>query len=665
MIGVGGVGKTRLAVQVAAEVVPGFADGAWLCELAAASDPESAFQLVAASLGVRQRPGVSLPVSIREFLRVKRMLIILDNCEHLLDAAGRLAEDVLRDCPDVRILATSREALAIEGEQLWPLRSLGVPDDAHDLAVVSTSDAVQLFVDRARAARPEFSLDERNADAVVEICRRLDGVPLALELAAARVSAMTPPEIVELLDERFRLLTGGRRTAVERHQALRATVDWSYSLLDDRDRTVFDRLGVFVGGFDPAAARAVVVGDGIEAWDVLDALASLVGKSMLVADTADDGTTRFVMLETLRQYAREQLDETSDADAWRRRHADHFTTLIEEIAPGIHTADEVAVIAQVARNLDNLRAAVQWSLESAEPSDTQFALRVIASLANLASSNRSFGIGVWALAAVSPADQATPSLRCVVLATAAYELSTRGAPEEAIRLAREAMRDGVPPDCPEPIMAPLALSQAQSFLGDFAAAYDTISGQIDVFEARQDRHAVAVACAIASNWAAAAGNFAVARSDAERGLAMARLTQNRSATSACTFTLGWAVWLDDPTPRHRPFRRELASVGQSHQRLHGHDRPDDDRKRMPAPRSVRRRAEEHADRDRSLPRRRRVPAADHGVRPRVRGVPRKRSRRNRCATRRLPRRSRHCNQRHPQLGTGPRRALRRPPRDPR
>ena len=325
MIGVGGVGKTRLAVQIAADVLPAFSDGAWLCELAAASDEEAAFQLVAAALGVQQRPGVSLPVSIREFLRVKQMLVVLDNCEHLLDAAGRLAEDVLRDCPDVRILATSREALAVEGEQIWPLRSLGIPDDAHDLAAVSTSDAVQLFVDRAHAARPDFTINEGNAGAVVEICRRLDGVPLAIELAAARVSAMSPPEIAELLDERFRLLTGGRRTAVERHQALRATVDWSYSLLDERDRIVFDRLGVFVGGFDPAAARAVVIGDGIEVWDVLDALASLVGKSMLVADDGADGTTRYMMLETLRQYAREQLDESGDADAWRRRHADYYT----------------------------------------------------------------------------------------------------------------------------------------------------------------------------------------------------------------------------------------------------------------------------------------------------------------------------------------------------
>ena len=242
--GVGGVGKTRLAVEVAAELQPHQRDGSWIVELAAADSDEAFVQVVAATLGIAARPAMSLEDSVVETLRDRSMLVVLDNCEHLLDAAGLLAERLLRDCPDVRVLATSREGLAVPGERVWPLRSLSVPRDT-DPGSLAASAAIRLFVDRAAAARPDFRLDESNGAAVAELCRRLDGIPLALELAAARVVAMSPAEIAGHLDERFRLLTGGRRTAVERHQTLRATVDWSYSHLSEDERSVFGRLGVF------------------------------------------------------------------------------------------------------------------------------------------------------------------------------------------------------------------------------------------------------------------------------------------------------------------------------------------------------------------------------------------------------------------------------------
>ena len=243
------------------------------------------------------------------------MLVVLDNCEHLLDAAGRLAEDVSARLPDVRILATSREALAVErradrpaafaaGSPTTPARSPQC-DERRGAALRRAGAAAPSRTSRSTTA---------NAGAVVEICRRLDGMPLAIELAAARVSSMSPAEIAELLDERFRLLTGGRRTAVERHQTLRATVDWSYSLLDEREPARVRPARRVLGGFDPAAARAVVIGDGVEEWDVLDALDGLVGKSM-VGRRRRRGTTRYKMLETMRQYAREQLDQSGDADA--------------------------------------------------------------------------------------------------------------------------------------------------------------------------------------------------------------------------------------------------------------------------------------------------------------------------------------------------------------
>ena len=339
--GVGGVGKTRLAVQIAAELLPDFPDGAWLFELAGVSDADGVAQLVASTLGVREHAEVGLESSIAEFLRRRTALLVLDNCEHVLDAAARLAAKVLQTCPDVYVVATSREGLAVEGERVWPLRSLPIPSADEPPEMIAASDAVQLFVERAVMARPGFTLDGTNASAVADICRRLDGIPLAIELAAARVSAMRPNEIAARVDERFRLLTGGRRTAVERHQTLRAAVDWSYALLDENEQRVFARLGVFAGGFDAAAAEEVVAGDGIEAWDVVDAVASLVDKSMLVDEEPIVDTTRYGMLETLRQYAIEQLAASDDVDAWRRRHAAHFGGVAETIGEGLLGPDEL------------------------------------------------------------------------------------------------------------------------------------------------------------------------------------------------------------------------------------------------------------------------------------------------------------------------------------
>ncbi len=367
LTGTGGVGKTRLAVQVAAEALPRFRDGVWLCELAVASDGETMAQVVAANLRVSQGPGLSLEASISDYLRAKELLLVLDNCEQLLGPVSVFAENVLRECPRVRILATSREGLAVDGEHVWPLRSLPLPDASG--VGIATNDAVRLFVERAEAARASFGFDPSNEGAVGEICRRLDGIPLAIELAAARVVSMSPSEIRGLLDERFRLLTGGRRSAVERHQTLRATVDWSYSLLGERERAVFDRLGVFAGSFDAQAAQAVVVGDGVEAWDVLDALTELVAKSMVVAEETAEGTTRYQMLETLGQYARERLDEHGDTDRWRRRHAEHFAAWAEDAGPGLVSRDELTWRTRENVELDNLRAAVTWALDRDDPDD--------------------------------------------------------------------------------------------------------------------------------------------------------------------------------------------------------------------------------------------------------------------------------------------------------
>ena len=457
LTGVGGVGKTRLAIQVAAEVLPHFRDGAWLCELAAASEPETMLQVIATALRIQPRPGVSIMDLITEFLCSKRLLLVLDNCEHLLDAAARFVDAVLREAPEVRILATSREGLAVDGEHMRALRSLSVPDPSADLETLVRSDAGRLFVDRAQAVDPSFVLDAPTGAAVGELCRRLDGVPLAIELAAARIVAMSPAEIAARLDERFRLLTGGRRAAVERHQTLRATVDWSFSLCSPAEQRVFARLGVFAGTFGSTAAEAVATGEGVERWDAIEALASLVGKSMVVGDRAADGGTRYTMLETLRAYARERLDETGDPDRWRRRHAEHFAGFAEQAGSGLEGPDEHVWRARVRAELDNVRAAIGWALESSLTTDAQLGLRIVAALAYEAVSVMTAGVGAWTERAVARVDETTPGRRMAILGTAAIQAIFVGDHERARTLALDALRHGLPPDCPVPAPAYSAL----------------------------------------------------------------------------------------------------------------------------------------------------------------------------------------------------------------
>jgi predicted ATPase/class 3 adenylate cyclase len=360
--GVGGVGKTRIAMQVGADVIGQFTDGVWLTELAAALDADAMASVVAAAFSIEPRGGMSLSDSIVEALRARQLLWIVDNCEHLVEPAARLVDRVLRAAPGVSVLATSREGLDVEGEHITALRSLGT-SDIDSVEAIADSDAVRLFVDRATAVRPSFQVDAANARALNELCRRLDGIPLAIELAASRTASLGVDEILALLDERFRLLTGGRRVALERHQTLRATVDWSYSLLTDDERVVFARLATFTGSFDSRAVRAVVADETLDAWTVLDALDGLVRKSMVTPDEQADGAVRYQLLETMRQYAREHLDETGEGDACRRRHLDHFVTVAIEITDALMTADEMAARVRLSTELDNIRAACIWALD--------------------------------------------------------------------------------------------------------------------------------------------------------------------------------------------------------------------------------------------------------------------------------------------------------------
>jgi non-specific serine/threonine protein kinase len=371
LTGPGGVGKTRLALQATATALPDYPDGAWLVALDALDDPALVPQAVAAALGVREEPGRPLLATLSDALRPRRLLVVLDNCEHLVDACARLADALLRACAGLRILATSREALGIAGEVPYRVPSLAVPEaragarGPAPVEALAGCEAVELFAARAAVVQPGFAVTERNAAAVAEVCRRLDGIPLALELAAARVRVLPMEDLLARLEDRFRLLTGGSRTALARHQTLRAAVDWSHALLTDRERALFARLSVFAGGWTLEAAEAVCAGEGIAADDVLDLLTRLMDQSLVVVDEEPDGPVRYRLLETLRQYAGERLAEggAGAANAVRRGHAAYYQALAERAAPGLEGPRRLEWLGRLEAEHDNMRAALRWSLQ--------------------------------------------------------------------------------------------------------------------------------------------------------------------------------------------------------------------------------------------------------------------------------------------------------------
>jgi predicted ATPase len=352
--GVGGVGKTRLALQVAAEVLPRFGDGAWLVEFAGVGDPATVEEATATALGVQARTNQPLATTLADFLRTKRLLVVLDNCEHLVGAVATLVERVVAGCPHVVVLTTSRESLAVSGEHLLPLPPMQLPA-ADALDAVASCEAVRLFLARARDVRPGLAVTEDNAASLGQLCRRLDGIPLAIELAAARVRSMSLADIVSHLDRRFRLLTGGRRSALSRQQTLRGAIGWSFDLLANPERVLLRRLAVFAGGFDLAAAERVNEGGPVDALDVAVLLDHLVDKSLVVADPSGP-SSRFRLLEMIRDYTWDRLGESGETDDLSRRHAQYYQAFAAAADRGLRGPDEVSWTEQVERDLDNLRA---------------------------------------------------------------------------------------------------------------------------------------------------------------------------------------------------------------------------------------------------------------------------------------------------------------------
>jgi predicted ATPase len=419
LTGVGGVGKTRLALQVAAELVPDFPDGVWLVELAELSDPAAVPSAVAAAVGVTPQAGMSITQSVAESLAGRQMLMVLDNCEHVLDAAGDLVEAVLGRSVVAKVVATSREGLRVRGEFLWAVPSL-------DTSAGTKSAAVALFVERAEAVAAGFSLTEVEATAVAEICGRLDGIALAIELAAARMVSMSPSDVRDRLGDRFRLLGGGRR-GLERHQTLRHAVQWSYELLDDEERTLLNRCSVFAGGFDLAAAVAVGGAGDLDEFAVLDLLDSLVRKSLLAVETSL-GPARYTMLETIRQFCEEQLASTSALEATLDRHAGHFAARAEMNFDRWASRDQPAAIAWYDAELANLRSGFTWAVDRG---DLDAAATIAVKVAFTAVFSESYEPIAWCEQLLAPAEaQQHRLLRYLYAGSTLCAFS--GRPEEAL-----------------------------------------------------------------------------------------------------------------------------------------------------------------------------------------------------------------------------------------
>jgi predicted ATPase/class 3 adenylate cyclase len=529
LTGPGGTGKTRLSLQVAAEVLDTFADGVWLVELAPLSDPALMPQAVASVWNIREQAGRSLVDTLTDFLRAKSLLLILDNCEHLIDACAQLVVALLGVCPKLKILPSSREALGVAGEITYRVPSLSLPN-ASNLTpeILLQSESARLFVERAQAAQAHFALTDHNLNTITQICRRLDGIPLALELAAARVKMLTVEQVAARLDDRFRLLTGGSRTALPRQQTLRALIDWSYDLLGEPERSALARLSVFAGGWTFDAAEAVL------GLDALELLSHLVDKSLVVIEeTAKGEEMRYSFLETIRQYARDKLLEAGEASAARERHLDYYLHLAAEAESKLEGPQMLEALNQVEPELDNIRVALEWALER----DPEIVLQLAARLTYFWQGRGHITEGRnWLSEAFSrmktwPAGESTreqlalraKALRSSgVLAFAQGELlAARSASTESARLAREAGEKRTLVD------ALGMLGFAVVWMGDAATAEAVIREGLEAAQASSYKLGLGVMLSVRANQAAQLqGDFEAARAYWEEGLQLMRETGN-------------------------------------------------------------------------------------------------------------------------------------------
>jgi len=581
LTGAGGVGKSRLGLQAAAGLLDGSADGVWFSDLAPLQDPALVVVTVAGVLGIHENRGVPLADTIVEAIGRRSLLVLLDNCEHVIGACAKLADALLRNCPNVRLLATSREPLGIDGEHVHRVPSMTTPADGDDVDAIGKSEAVRLFADRAAQHGVQLAWEELTAPVIGRICRRLDGIPLAIELAAARLAVMPVTELDARLDQRFAILTGGSRVGLPRQQTLLAMVDWSWELLNGAERQVLARLSVFAGGFGLAAAEAVAAGPDVLATEVLGHVGALVDKSLVQFDDTPAGPGRYRLLETVRQYAAGQLDALGPAAG--AAHRDYYLALAEAAAPQLVAADQVAWLDRLDAELGNLRAAIAFSLTQADPEP---GLRLAASLGGFWQARGHAAEGADALRAFldAPAAQASTLPRAWALVAAARLLETTDGYviagdycEEALAIARAVgdenlaaealyerawvlLRQGQPRAAPPLIEESLGLarrlgephltgrlliarSYAAYIAGSPADAARDAAEALRLFRQAGDRLQAGLTLGNLGFIELSAGDLDAARRHLAEALDIARALDNRDGLAYGTFNLGLAEYL--------------------------------------------------------------------------------------------------------------------------
>ena len=606
LTGPGGVGKTRLAIEIGAQVVDAFEGGVWLVELGSITDGDLVVESITSALNIKPHAGATLLATLVESLADKPILIILDNCEHLLDAVVAAADELLRHCSRLQLLATSREALGLPGESLMPVPSMSLPlasvaDD--DLPALAECDAVRLFVDRAGAVTPGYSLTAENAPTIAQICRRLDGIPLAVELAAARIRSLPAGQIAARLDGRFRLLTGGSRTSLPRHRTLRAAFDWSFELLSPAERVLLPRLSVFGGNFSLDAAEAICSGGPVIAEDTLDLLGRLVDQSLL--QSVDEGSeARYGMLETIAEYAQERLADSDEAPALHLRHRDWFVAMVEQARPAFFSgAVRPEWIERLAQDQDNLRAALRWAHEDPDGADAELTMasglwrfweirgdlaegrtwleRALARVGGEISSRRANALTGAGVLAAQQGDFASAAAfhdaslllyrelgnPLAVAAAASNSASVaveRGDLERARQLYAEGIqlsRDGG--DAQGAAFSLINLADVAARQGDDEEADRLYAESIGLFESSGDRWGMAHATAKMAQAAQQRGDRATARAKYGEAIALQRQTGDRHAQARLTARLADLAATDgDLADAERLYQASIATRGE-------------------------------------------------------------------------------------------------------
>ena len=562
LTGAGGCGKTRLALEVARDLVGAYPDGVWFVELASLSEGALVAHAVASILGVQEQSGRSLTDTLVDFLRAKRALLVLDNCEHLVDAVARFVDAFLNSCPHLRVLATSRESLNVEGELNWLVPSLSAPSllQSPTLEELGGYESVRLFLERARHRNSAFSLTPENAHAVARICGGLDGIPLAIELAAARVG-LSVEQIAARLDDSLRLLTAGSRTASPRQRTLRGTLDWSHALLSEPEGRLFCRLSAFAGGWTLEAAEIVGAEGDTEQGEVFDLLSRLVDKSLVVAETTRIGGVRYRMLEPIRQYAREKLEEEREAEEVRNRHASFFLALAEDAEPRLRGPQDMEWLERLEAEHDNMRAALSWALEQREANE--LGLRLAGALWPFWEARGYYGEGYrWLEQMLARGSQASAAARTKALEGKGWLIFDSDETDEAATAAREGLKLTDEAGLGGAVRAKFLdiLGWKASMQGDHERAKELLEECLQLRRDANDEVGVADALLGLANALASPDDRKRAKELHEEGIVLCRKLGYVPTLARHLFSLGYTLLVEGDYERGAALNQEAAAL---------------------------------------------------------------------------------------------------------